>query len=139
LASDEYIRNLLNSLANAQDYHCYIFSYERGHHQLTLAVHDPDSDSPEPSFYLHFEPTYYFEGPTGWTGADFRLATKNEWEEVLSKLAFRLSGDLKDEFVRRHFLFVLEKPNFHIRILSALFHKVMEAIYVSVSLATSHS
>jgi hypothetical protein len=131
------IDHLLSSLADLQNCTCYVLCYQSGHHQLTLAILE---DSYPPSFYLHFEPTYYFEGPTSWTGVDFRLATQDEWREVLLKTPHGASRDQVDEFIKQHFLFVLEKPNCQVKILSFDCKKVTRALRVSVSYAdSSHS
>ena len=131
----ENINNLLSSLADMQDCYCYVLCYQSGHHQLTLAVFDPDLGSCKPNFYLHFEPTYYFEGPMGWSGVDFRLATQDEWKKVLLKI--KVSGEIVDEFIKHHFLFVLEKPGCQVKILSANCEKITKALHVSASYADS--
>jgi hypothetical protein len=130
----EDIHDLLSGLAGLQDCACYVLSYQSGHHQLTLAVLE---NSPEPSFYLHFEPTFYFEGPTNWTGVDFRLATQDEWKEVLLKTPLKISGDFEDEVIKHHFLFVLKKPDCQVKILSATCYKVKKAHRIFLSYADS--
>ena len=126
------INDLLSGLAGLQDCACYVLSYQSGHHLLTLAILE---NSPEPSFYLHFEPTFYFEGPTRWTGVNFRLATQDEWQEVLLKTPHKISGDFVDEFIKRHFLFVMKKPDCQVKILSATCYKVTQAPRVFLSYA----
>ena len=126
------VKGILDSLTGLQDWPCHVYGYQSGHHQLIIAVLDPDDTSCIPDFYLHFDLTSYFEGPMAWAGADFRLATPEEWDELTAKVRINTSVGL-DEFKRHLFLFVLDKCDLQVRILSFTCSKVTRRIRLSWS------
>ncbi|MDY7078502.1 MAG: hypothetical protein SXV54_16425 [Chloroflexota bacterium] len=115
------IKGTLEDLTGLSDYPCGVRAYSQNHHELVVAVNDPDYTL-EAGFCLWFPLTGCFEGPLQWVGADFCLGTRDEWEEILSIV--RPSGDLKEEFIKHHVLFVLKRPAFRVRILAFDCHKV---------------
>jgi hypothetical protein len=113
----ERVKGVLDTLTGLQDWPCFVFGYQSGQHQLAIAVLDPDDTSAAPDLYLSFDMTSYFEGPMAWVGANFRLATPDEWDELLAKAPFT-TPDGVDEFKRHHFLFVLDGPDVEVRIVA---------------------
>ena len=120
----ESVENIISSLADLRDCLCCIYRYLRSHQQLLIAVHKPDSLTP--SFYLHFEMAGYFEGPLNWRGADFRLGTDEECKEVICKIGTQTNKHLDLMSKHLYFLFLLERPDYQVKILAATCNKITQ-------------
>jgi hypothetical protein len=113
------IHNLLPTVINdPQSYSCSIIAYIRGHGQMIIEVMETLEDTYEPSFYLLLDSVWYFEGPTHWQGADFRLSSFEEVKELLKQGWINVDG-LLDEFAKHYIILTLERPTFKVRILAS--------------------
>ena len=79
----EYSTRNIFKLENPQAYSCEILSYHRQHSDLFLkANHLSNPDK----YWFEFTALEYFEGPVGWRGADFCIATTDECIKLLRNL-----------------------------------------------------
>lgn len=133
----ERIKNLLDTLSSITKATCRVYRYVISHKQLTIGVDVPEFGGKD-SFFLHFEMVYYFEGPTSWKGADFRLGTKDETLKVIRRTPLSsLEAPGEDEYEKylSHdflLLFVLEKPECRVKILGATCEKLSQVPLLNV-------
>jgi hypothetical protein len=122
----------LQSIVNPQSYHCLVWYYTAHLHELCLRVYQPPFDEGE-VFFLVFQGVSYFEGPMGsWESVDFRLGTKEEFDEVMQMGHINLPQD--NEILAAHQehspLFVIDRPDLKVRIVARDVGKVTD--YVDV-------
>jgi len=84
-------KNVLG-LENPDEYHCIAIHYRRGHSELLVRVFPNKSDNSEP-FFLIFQAVEYFEGPLMWWGANFCIATDDEYQNFLAERELDISLD----------------------------------------------
>ncbi len=111
----------LQSIVNPQSYHCLVWYYTAHLHELGLRVYQPPFDEGE-VFFLVFNMVSFFEGPMhSWEGVDFRLGTRDEFDEVLRTGQINLSQEEETiNIYLEHFpLFIIERPNLRVRIVAS--------------------
>ena len=120
LSKQEIAFRLLNSIANPQNYFCTVLGYIHGHLQLYIKAANTVTAT-DKSFILAFEAVRYFEGPMRWQGLDFRLGSIDERINLLQGGWIDV-GMWLEKFADDHLLFILERPQYRVRIFSGSFH-----------------
>ncbi len=118
----------LQSIVNPKSYHCLVWYYTAHLHELGLRVYQPPFDQGQ-VFFLVFQMVSYFEGPMfSWEGVDFRLGTRDEFDEVLRTGHINLSQEEEtiNFYLEQFPLFIIERPNLRVRIVAS--HRVVKTI-----------
>lgn len=107
----KYVSENFFSIITPEEYACHVLSYIRSHgHLVVVAYHIPTDEER----YFDFPFLIYFEGPSVWRGADFRIATKDELVKLLQKLELEV-----DAFLNDYNLFIVETlAGFKVKIIS---------------------
>lgn len=111
----------LQSIVEPQSYHCLVWCYSAHLHELGLRVYQPPFDQGE-VFFLVFNMVSFFEGPMhSWEGVDFRLGTREEFNDVLQTGHINLSQEEETiNFYLEHFpLFIIDRPDLRVRIVAS--------------------
>jgi len=121
---DSSIIETLN-IADSHAYTCKIWSYLVSHLQLLIRSWKDDFLTGD-TLYLLFTGVLYFDGPTIWQGADFRLGTPDECFKLLQeKRSFEDNPEHRGVAEKIH-LFKAETSRGVIRILAKNVSKSQE-------------
>jgi len=120
---------VLQSIVDPQTYHCLVWYYTAHLHELGLRVYKPPFDQGE-MFFLVFQMVSYFEAPMhSWEGVDFRLGTREEFDDVRRTGHIDVQND--EETIGFYFeqfpLFIIDRPDLRVRIVASRHvHKISE-------------
>ena len=114
-------RNIFE-LKDVDELSCEVECYHTGLADLRISVSKETSiDIPvEHPIELIFSAPYFFDGPLGWKGADFRLASEEEKRELCNKLGWlgTLPDNSPDGVLQLIELFIVQNANYRVRILA---------------------
>ena len=133
------MNSLINNvfeITDSETYECIIWGYYAGHSQMYVRVYKPPFETGE-TFYLGFYTVIYFEGPTRWKGANFRLGTLDDRVNLLQRI--RWFEDFPKEYLDGFHLFVVENPKFKVQILARDADKMTDSPTFSISFPAEES
>ena len=114
-------RNIFE-LKDVDELSCEVESYHTGLADLRISVSKETSIDiqVEHPIELIFSAPYFFDGPLGWKGADFRLAPESEKRELCDKLGWfkNLPDAAPDGVLQLIELFIVQNTNYKVRILA---------------------
>jgi len=96
---------------------CVVWAYSASHSQLYIRLFPRQSTVYE-HLYLGFHSTYYFSGPTNWSGFDFRYGTKTEILKLMEKGFITMPHTSIEPFLDAHRLYMFILPSLTISILA---------------------
>jgi hypothetical protein len=86
-------------IPNADELYCSVWQYRPWHSFLKIRVYEENLKT---LFWLNFYTPVYFRCPMSWRGANFRIATAEEFSEFAS------DGFLRSDIARQYQLFIAE-------------------------------
>lgn len=92
-----------------QEYHCKIAHYQESHKILGVRINHPNIASS--THYLYFVDVFYFEGPFGWTGANFVIPGKQDCYDLWKRLFPDFSDRWIDQLSERFYIWTLPHPH----------------------------
>ena len=99
-----------------QSFHCTIWRYQAGHHQMLVRVCRIEESGDELAFYVCFGGVIYFEGPLQWSGADFISGSEEECIGILRRMGVKHAEEaVRSDYFR---LFRVKLPQLEVRIIA---------------------
>jgi hypothetical protein len=104
--------NIFN-ITDAEDCICKLVGVANPHWTLAISVINPST--PKDELFLRFPHAAFFSGRTAWKGANFRIATPDEFQ--------KFAAEVSEEFLKKaedYFLFIVQtSDNIQIQILAS--------------------